>query len=108
MDSGLTGPRRGKMLEKWGKWPKNGSKMAILPSFGHFAPLFPGWAKSHCSAILSPFWAGGPKWGQNEGNRDRKAKLDFETFKSCNRRVDRVNKSCRIWIGSDLADALSP
>ena len=52
-----------KMAEKWENWPKNGSKMAIFPFFGHLFPLFPGGAKIHFSANFFPFRAGGPIWG---------------------------------------------
>ena len=51
-----------KLAEKCKNWPKHGSKMAILPFWAHFSPIFPARPKS----IFRPFFSRsgrGPEMG---------------------------------------------
>ena len=72
------GKERGKNGRKMGKWPKNGSVMAIFPFFGHFFAFFEVEPKS----IFWPFFpisGRRPDLGSEQGTRDRKNRVLVET-----------------------------
>ena len=61
----------GERGKKWPKnWPKNGSRMAIFPFFGHFSPFFSVGPKSIFRPFCFPFAGPRPDLGCVLGNRD--------------------------------------
>ena len=74
--------KRGKMAERWGNWPKNGSKMVIFPFFGHFSPFSPVGPKSIFWPFFSPNFGPEARFGVCTGQSGSQDLFPFAPISS--------------------------